>query len=71
MESFPKNYIAPSMPDLTLNQFREKLSVVAAMELDKLIRWQHLREIREMITGMKRSKGFLMTHCEKKTPTNA
>ena len=48
MDKFPKHYIAPSMPDLTLNQFREKLSIEAAMELDKLIRWELHREIAAM-----------------------
>ena len=45
MDTFPKHYIAPSMPDITLNQFREKLSIEGAMELDNLIRWQLIQEI--------------------------
>ena len=45
MDKFPKHYIAPSMPDITLNQFRKMLTVEAAMELDKLIQWQHQREL--------------------------
>ena len=45
MDKFPKHYIAPSMPDLTLNQFRESLPVEQAMELDSLIKGQLIREI--------------------------
>ena len=45
MEDFPKHFIAPSMPDLTLNQFRESLPVEHAMELDALIKGQLIREI--------------------------
>lgn len=45
MDKFPKHYIPPRIPDLTINAFREKLPIEHAMELDKLIRGQHLREI--------------------------
>jgi len=33
------------MPAITLNEFREKLPIEQAMELDNLIRWQPLQEI--------------------------
>ncbi len=45
MDAFPKHYKCPSIPDLTLNQFREKLPIEQAMELDALIKWQLIREI--------------------------
>ena len=45
MDKFPKHYIAPSVPDITLNQFRERLPVEQAMELGALIKWQLFREI--------------------------
>ena len=45
MDAIPNYYIAPIMTDMTLNQFREKLSIEGAMELDKLIRWQLQKEI--------------------------
>ena len=33
------------MPDITLNQFQEKLPIEQAMELDTLIKGQLIREI--------------------------
>lgn len=45
MKNFPKYYIPPKIPDLTLNLFRKILGVEGVMELDKLIRWQYRREI--------------------------
>jgi len=45
MDAFPKHYIAQSMPDITLNQFREKLPIEQAMQLDMLIKGQLIREI--------------------------
>jgi len=48
MDKFPKHYEYPSIPDLTLNQFREKLPIEQAMELDTLIKGQLIREIAAM-----------------------
>ena len=45
MDKSPKHYKHSRIPDLNFNLFREKLSVEAAMELDKLIRWQYQREL--------------------------
>ena len=45
MDKFPKHYEYPSIPDLTLNAFREKLPIEQAMELDALIKWQLIMEI--------------------------
>ena len=45
MDKFPKHYEYPSIPDLTLNAFREKLPIEQAMQLDTLIKGQLIREI--------------------------
>ena len=45
MDAFPKHYEYPSIPDLTLNAFREKLPTEQAMHLDTLIKGQLIREI--------------------------